>query len=312
MAKPEIAVVIPAYNAAGFIRRALDSVFAQSLQPVEVTVVDDGSKDATALIVEEEYKGRARLVRQQNRGPAAARNVAIHGSNAEFVAFLDADDWWEPTKLERQAAVLMARPESPAVYTAMHMVSDTDGRVKLRSAFRAQRLPRVLRYSNPLITPSCLMARRSALVKVGGFSEEHAGCEDWAMWIDLIQLGPFVALDEPLTNYRVSLGGLSGNADHMYNDFLKMLDGRLLRKTEGVSREMWRRRAISSQAFAAAMTARASKDRSTEHRYLKLSLATWPSPFFEPKRFRAALVALIRSVKPAAVSVTSQQGKPRP
>src|SRR5690348_3025712 len=100
-----ISVIIPAYNAANCIQRAIDSALAQTLPPREVIVVDDGSTDETPRLVVS-YGERVHLIQQSNAGPGAARNRAVRASRGEWLAMLDADDSWLPQKLERQLAYI--------------------------------------------------------------------------------------------------------------------------------------------------------------------------------------------------------------
>jgi glycosyltransferase involved in cell wall biosynthesis len=100
-----IAVVIPAYNAAGYIRRAIDSVLAQTRRPDEIIVVDDGSTDDTATVVQS-YGSGVKLIRQANAGASAARNTGINAATSEWIAFLDGDDEWLPNKLQLQTELL--------------------------------------------------------------------------------------------------------------------------------------------------------------------------------------------------------------
>jgi len=104
-----ISVVIPAYNAAGTIGRALDSVIAQTHPAREILVVDDGSTDRTAQVVSE-YGGRVEYLYQDNAGPGAARNAGIRAAHGEWIAFLDADDEWLPHRLALQAELLQRDP----------------------------------------------------------------------------------------------------------------------------------------------------------------------------------------------------------
>jgi len=100
-----ISAVIPAYNAAAFIRRTIDSILAQSLQPEEIIVVDDGSTDDTKSVVDA-YGGKVRCIRQENAGDGPARNTGVAAAKGEWIAFLDHDDEWLPHKLELQMALL--------------------------------------------------------------------------------------------------------------------------------------------------------------------------------------------------------------
>src|SRR5665213_1535655 len=96
-----VSVVIPAYNAELFIARAIDSVLSQTTPVSEIIVIDDGSTDSTLDLVRG-YGDKVRLIAQSNGGPARARNVGVAISSGKYVAFLDADDWWDPDKTKQQ------------------------------------------------------------------------------------------------------------------------------------------------------------------------------------------------------------------
>lgn len=291
-----VTAIIPAYNGERFIRRSVDSILRQTFPVTQVIVVDDGSKDATREIIETEYRDRVTLLRQQNGGPARARNAGIRVATGEFIAFLDADDYWLPEKVSRQVRVLGKRPDAVGNYTGLRIVDDQDEfKMDVPPVDPATLWPK-LRWCNPGVPPSSVMLRRSAVeVLEKGFDERLLGNEDWNLWFRLIRKGPFCVSPEPLTAYRSSPGGLSGNADHMYNDFRKMLDDTLLSDLSGLERAMWRRRILSYQEFKACLTARAAGDKVKEREYMKRSLLGWPSPFWAPERFRYFAVTLMRT-----------------
>ncbi len=288
-----VAVIVPCFNGERFIRRALDSVRAQTLKPAEIFVVDDGSTDGTLEILAREYP-EVRVISQARGGPAKARNRAMREARSELVAFLDADDWWQPEKLARQEAAMDAHPEAVANYTGLHVVREADGVMWDEAPLAPEKLWPGLRWRNPALPPACVMVRRAAAMDAGGFDERQVGSEDWALWFRLRQVGPFCMCAEPLTCYRSSPGGLSGDADHMYNDFLRLLEGTLLSGLSGLRRRIWRRRIVSYQAFRASMTARGAGDRAAERRYMGLSWKTWPLPFWIGDRGRAAWVTYRR------------------
>src|SRR5580700_5327363 len=103
--RSEVAVIVPCHNAESYLKRALDSAFAQTYRDFRVYAVDDGSTDDTVRVLDS-YSDRCCFVSQRRSGPATARNRAIQMSDSSFVAFLDADDEWLPLKLERQMALL--------------------------------------------------------------------------------------------------------------------------------------------------------------------------------------------------------------
>ena len=291
-----VTVIIPVYNGERFIRRALDTVLQQTYPVSQIIVTDDGSTDATREIVSGEYAGRVTLIEQRNGGPAKARNAGLRVSTGEFIAFLDADDWWEPAKIETQLRVLQEHPEAVGNYTALRVVSDKGEFLVDLKPVDHTNLRETLRWCNPGIPPSSVLLRRSAIEELeSGFDERQMGSEDWNMWFRLIVKGPFCICPEPLTDYRSAPGGLSGDADHMYNDFMKMLDDVLLADMTGLRRALWRRRIMSYQAFKACLTARAAGDKAAERGYMMKSIADWPSPFWAPERFRYFAVTLMRT-----------------
>jgi len=287
-----VSAVIPAYNAEAFITRAIDSVLRQTQRNVEIIVVDDGSTDSTIALVQG-YGERVRLISQRNGGPARARNTGVGNSSGEYLAFLDADDWWDPIKIEQQISSLQTNPSVIASYTSLRL-RYADGHTGIAPACDPDKLWSALRICNPGIPPSCLMVTRKAFDEVGGFNVDQKGCEDWELWFRLRQIGLFVLVPAPLTNYVVSTTGVSANADQMFHDFSKMLDRVLLNGLTGISRTAWRRKAISYQSFKAALTARTAQQRDKEMDYMIRSIFLWPSPFWQPMRFRALAVTLMR------------------
>lgn len=286
-------MIIPCFNGERFIRRALDSVRAQTLRPAEVFVVDDGSTDGTLAILAAEYP-EARVISQANGGVSKARNAGVRAATSRYVAFLDADDWWASRKIEVQVASMRANPDATANYTGISQVSAGTGEESTEHHVDVRTLWPRLRWCSPGIPPSSVMMTREALTRLGGFTEGLRVCEDWELWFKVVRGGRFVVSPEPLTYYRLSTGGLSGNADVMFRSFLEILDRLLLDELTGWKRGVWRRRIVSYQAYKSALTARGAGDRATERRYMGLSLRTWPSPFWIGDRGRAALVTYLR------------------
>ena len=285
-------MIIPVYNGERFIHRALESALRQTHPAAQIIVINDGSTDTTKQTLQNDYGDRITLISQRNGGLSNARNAGLRAVNCEFVAFLDADDWWEPSKLERQLAGFTRDPGAVANYTGLHMVDETSGD---ETDSPPADLGAQLRWCNPGVPPSSMMLRSSLLKEVGTFKEELRACEDWDLWFRISKAGRFSVCPEPLTYYRVSSGGLSGDADHMFRSFLQILDTVLLDGMKGWEREIWRRRIISYQAFKSCLTARAAGDRAKERSYMWMSLRTWPSPFWAPERFKYFAVTLLKS-----------------
>ncbi|MGH9607971.1 MAG: glycosyltransferase family 2 protein, partial [Terracidiphilus sp.] len=271
-----ISVVIPAYNAARFLPRCLGSVFAQTLKPTEVIVVDDGSTDDTAAIA---ASLGATVLRRPNGGLAAARNTGIRGATGDWIALLDADDLWAPTKLERQAAVIQYN--TVLVYTGKHFFDDHGDRGE-QPALDPFSAKNILRHCNP-ITPSSVIARRQALMRKGGFREDIGACEDWEMWMRLKPVGEFVAVADPLTEYYLYPQSLSANPARMLEALERILDTTLLADLRVPRRWMWKQRIRAAQLASAGLIAR-DNNLKGELRYMLSSFCAWPSPFWEPKR----------------------------
>lgn len=210
---PRVSVVIPAYNAAWCIRRAVDSVLAQDFRDLELIVVDDGSSDATAEVLAT-YGTALTLVRQANGGLSHARNRGIAQARGHYVAFLDADDWWRPAKLSRQVALLENRAEVLFCSTTTSVVTQEGGHLPdwccrpcgndaLACIFQV----------NAFVagSGSSVMARRVAFDRIGGFDETLRSLEDIDMWMRLAAVGGYACIDEALTVIEKRGDSMSGN-----------------------------------------------------------------------------------------------------
>jgi glycosyltransferase involved in cell wall biosynthesis len=222
---PLVTAVVPAHNAAKTIDETLKSVRAQTYRNLEILVVDDGSTDATAALVEAHASAdpRVRLIRQANAGVAAARNRGISESAADFVAPVDADDLWMPTKIEKQMAAMRSRgPRCGLVYTWQTTI-DEHGRVmspRRRWESDGYVLPRML-YGNVVGSGSPALMRKEAVIEAGGYDaslrERGAqGCEDFKLYLQISERYEFAVIKEHLTGYREL-------RDAMSTDFLQMV-----------------------------------------------------------------------------------------
>jgi glycosyltransferase involved in cell wall biosynthesis len=276
-----ITVVIPAHNASAFLAKALKSLLAQHYPVSEILLVDDGSTDATAAVVRS-FGDRVRYVYQEQAGVSRARNTGIRLATCPWIAFLDADDWWLPGKLASQVAALEKEPGAVLAYTGILWVYG-DGESTAVKALRADQMWPALRYRNPLSTSSVLV-RRDALLEQGGFPVTISHCEDWDLWVRLRLRYPFVAVEEPLTAYRMTPGSLSGDMDKMLSGTAQIIEGTLLAGIGWHRRWFWRRRIWSAQLFVASISAReAGQPRVLQ--LLSRSILQWPIPHFMPERW---------------------------
>lgn len=208
---PLVSVIIPAYNAEAFVGRTLASLRAQTFADFEAIVVDDGSKDATAEIVQgvADADPRIRLIRQANAGVAAARNRALAEARGLYVANLDSDDLWRPQFLERTVAALAAAGEDAVFAFARTLWIDEDDRLFPQGQLH---LPRHVDYRelltrNPVGNGSAMLMRTREVRAVGGYDaglvRDFGQTEDWQLLLQLSWRGQVVAVDEPLVLYRI-------------------------------------------------------------------------------------------------------------
>jgi len=198
--QPRISVVIPAYNRADTIARAIRSVLGQSFADFELIVVDDGSADALEAALAPFADPRLKLLRhERNRGAAAARNTAIRASRGELVAFLDSDDEWLPDKLARQEARLAAAGDPARLSLSGYML-----RREGRSSLEARPLAEVSDWYLRLLLVcdvsfgSCALVRRDAFTELGLLDETLQRFEDWDWLLRYCAKRPIAALSEPL------------------------------------------------------------------------------------------------------------------
>ena len=177
-----ISVVIPSYNRCDFLLRALDSVLAQSLQPREIIVIDDGSTDATADIVSQRYP-QITYAFQPNQGVSAARNHGIKLSSGDWIAFLDSDDTWQPDKLRIQSEMITKCPDYRLIHTNEVWIRNGTELGQMRK--HKKRGGYIYSDCLPLcvISPSSAMMHRSIFEDAGFFDEDLPACEDYDLWL---------------------------------------------------------------------------------------------------------------------------------
>ncbi len=214
--KPKVSVVIPAYNAGSLLRDAMESVFRQTFHDWEVVVVDDGST-VPAELPAGCCGDRVRHHRQANRGAAAARNLGIREASGEFIAFLDADDIWLPTKLAEQIPLLEGDPGVGLAYTDWAVVSEEGTVIPsfLSGKPRASGNAFEALVQCGVILTSGTMTRKSCLEAVGGFDETRGVAEDYDLWLRIAYGWKIAVVEKPLVIKRSRRGSLSSNPHRM-------------------------------------------------------------------------------------------------
>jgi glycosyltransferase involved in cell wall biosynthesis len=222
---PRVSVVIPAYNAEATLAETLESLFAQTFADFEAIVVDDGSVDGTVRVADGFGDQRLRALSIPNGGVSRARNHAIAQAQGEFVAFLDADDLWEPGKLEQQIAILDARPLAGLCVT---------GAIRIDDASRELAPIPVLDTDDPCATlllqsmaVGCIssgVVRKTLLDSVGGFDPRFSQCADWDLWLRLSRASEIAVVPSQLVRYRTSPGNMSSDIRLLERDTFAVLD----------------------------------------------------------------------------------------
>ena len=246
-----VSVVIPTYNRAGILGRAIQSALSQTYPDVQVVVADDGSVDNTAEVAKQ-FGSRVSYVRQANAGVSAARNFGLRHARGEFIAFLDSDDSWLPWKIEAQVAALRRNPGAGLVWTDMSAVDGEDRIIEPRylrrmySAYTAVDVERTLSSNTTLgrliagmpddvaaskvregnisqaillgnlLHTSTVLFRRSCCELTGGFDESFARTgEDYEFYIRLSSSSRAIFIDAPSTIYRIGAGDQLTNPSMM-------------------------------------------------------------------------------------------------
>lgn len=207
---PKVSVIVPAYNAMQFLPKTVDSVLKQTYQDFEIFIINDGSTDNIEEWVRTVEDKRVRLISQHNQGQSAARNEGIKNSSGQYIAFLDADDLWAPSKLEKQVQVLDSNPDTGLVYSWVSLIDENDHPLdKTWTISEEGDVWLKLIEGNIIACGSVPMIRRSCVEVVGLFEKFPFACEDWDYWLRIASHYSFEVLKEVLVYYRDSPGSLS-------------------------------------------------------------------------------------------------------
>ncbi|WEA24520.1 glycosyltransferase family 2 protein [Rhizobium binxianense] len=236
-----VAVVIPAYNSRDYVAQTLQSVINQTHKALEIVVVDDGSTDDTASICRRFAAGdsRIRVLSTGNRGVAAARNIGIAATKAPYIAFIDADDLWHPTYVERMLSALHLLPETWGAVYSLHRFIDPEGyctksgsSLNARDSILARHL--VFRFVG---NGSGFMVRRAVIDKIGGYDSSYArqgigGCEDFDFELRTAEHFKIEAVPLGLVGYRLHSAAMSSDRSRMARSLLAVYEQCIARNPE--------------------------------------------------------------------------------
>lgn len=209
---PTVSVVMAAKNYARFLPTAVESVVAQTLPDWELVIVDDGSTDDTALVVRSCFADhRIRYVPSDRLGQSRAKNLGVGLTRGEYVAFLDADDAWQPAKLERQLLALKENPDAGVCFTRRILIDEAGDPLPQQPRRDPMPSGRVLNelFLRNFVCFSSVMVRRQVFDHVGGFDPEWDLSIDYDLWLRAARHHGFVAVDDDLVRYRTGHGNLS-------------------------------------------------------------------------------------------------------
>lgn len=219
-AHPTVSVVIPVHDGEALVAGAVRSVLAQTVAPLECIVVDDGSSDGTAAVVE---SLGVTVLRQAQAGVSAARNRGAAAARGELIAFLDHDDEWLPAKLERQLP-LFADARVALAMCALEVVGDVVERKRLGAI---ERLVEGMLFFDGTPVVSCSssgVVRRAPFLEMGGFDEQLSTSADWDLLLRMLLTHEVAYVDEALVRYRVHAANMSRNVALMEHDMRRAFD----------------------------------------------------------------------------------------
>jgi len=294
--EPLVSVIIPTYNSAKFISGSVSSVTNQTYSNIEILIIDDGSTDNTEAVVQA-LSGPIRYIKQINSGPSSARNRGIAQSKGKYIAFLDVDDEWEPSKIESQV-IFFENDKNLSIVATGYVRCDAGLSpvetivLAIPSKNRGVVPFRMLLEKNQLLTSS-IMIKKQTLDECGFFDEKIYFGEDWDLWVRTAQLGGIGYIQTPLAKYRAHGGGLTGKLDDKnMQDWLAVIKKNKLRATNWYDKNIVYRKSLSWYLYNYAYIERVRGQRGESKRKAIKSAIVWP---FSIRTLRIAKGLLARS-----------------
>lgn len=288
---PRVSVIIPTYNRPILVSEAIDSVLAQTYRDFEIVVVDDCSTDDTPTVLSK-YGDQIRVVHHPtNLGVSSARNTGIHIAEGEFVAFLDSDDLWLPTKLEKQINLLDTTPGLDWVYSDIEIFDDKTGSMTLYSQSRPPYQGDVLQkliFANFICTDTTEI-RKTVFKDVGLFYDNDQTVEDWDMWLRIAAQFPVGFVADSLARRRVhsEMGTLNLKWKIIYDRCVYTIERAVAREPKRLKR--LRRRTLANFSYLSGLALISKRELAEARRMLFRSIRMNP---FVPKTYFYWLMTL--------------------
>lgn len=316
--EPLVSIIIPAYNAERFIARTLNSVLNQTYTNIEVIVVDDGSSDRTAEIVNSiaQTDRRVVLLHQPNSGVAAARNLAIANSSGEFIAPIDADDIWYPENIEKQVQCFLESDSNVGlVYSWSVDINEND---ELLGGFRATEtegeIYTTLVCHNFIGNASASMVRRSCLGTAEPYNRQMKlqnaqGCEDWELYLRIAEKHHFKVVPEFLIGYRKLSESMSGDYKQMAKSH-DLIIQKVRQKYPQLPRVVYRLSRSNLYMYFAHQSNRCGKNKNTLFWLYKAIKADLVTPFIRLGLYRLSIASILGTVEQSLTKKQTKHQKP--
>lgn len=221
-----VSVIMPVYNREEYVGYAISSILDQTYSNVEIVAVNDGSTDRSLEVLREfenKYPGKVVVIDQVNQGQVVSRNNAISQAKGQYIAFLDSDDLWQPTKLEKQMPLF--NDAVGLVYCAVDNINEDGEKIDTElceSNCRGDIYPKLL-VSNRM-TGGTVVVKRDVIDKVGVFDTDFPAAENWDLWIRVCKVSEADFVDEPLVQYRFHPGNMSKDQTLMLSVIQRIID----------------------------------------------------------------------------------------
>lgn len=293
--KPLISIIIPNYNRGHLLKDVLDSVINQTYQPLEIIIVDDKSTDDSIAIIQrlQETISNLILIQQEtNSGANACRNLGVSRANGTFIAFLDSDDYFLPTKIEKQMAVFNQYPEIGFVVTgfgskAIHPIPE--GIVPIKETIM----------QNNLGGFSTLMVKKSLFLQVGSLDQSLPSCQDWDLFLKLLKASKGYKLAEDLVIYEAQEDSISKNLSSVVQGYSKVSER--ARSLNSVLRLIPDRYLLAYHEYYLAMRYFGLREIKPTRKHLLQSILIWPKPvpilYFIASLFGVSSLSYLLKVK---------------